>query len=141
MATHSSTLAWRTPWTEEPGGLQSMGSQRVGRDWVTSPHLTIWDLWYLHMNFSVIFSISVKNVIGILNCTECIDHFGCYGFFNITVSSSWTQDIFLLVFHLISFTNVFDLQYTSLSSLLLSVFLFFSFSCYCKWDCFLNSFR
>ena len=30
MATHSSTLAWKTPWTEEPGGLQSMGSQRVG---------------------------------------------------------------------------------------------------------------
>ena len=29
MATHSSILAWRTPWTEEPGGLQSMGSQRV----------------------------------------------------------------------------------------------------------------
>ena len=32
MATHSSTLAWRMPWTEEPGGLQSMGSQRVGHD-------------------------------------------------------------------------------------------------------------
>ena len=30
MATHSSSLAWRIPWTEEPGGLQSMGSQRVG---------------------------------------------------------------------------------------------------------------
>ena len=30
MATHSSTLAWRIPWTEEPGGLQSMGWQRVG---------------------------------------------------------------------------------------------------------------
>ena len=30
MATHSSTLAWRIPWMEEPGGLQSMGSQRVG---------------------------------------------------------------------------------------------------------------
>ena len=29
MATHSSILAWRTPWTEEPGGLQSVGSQRV----------------------------------------------------------------------------------------------------------------
>ena len=29
MTTHSSILAWRTPWTEEPGGLQSMGSQRV----------------------------------------------------------------------------------------------------------------
>ena len=32
MATHSSTLAWKTPLTEEPGGLQSMGSQRVGHD-------------------------------------------------------------------------------------------------------------
>ena len=32
MATHYSILAWRIPWTEEPGGLQSMGSQRVGRD-------------------------------------------------------------------------------------------------------------
>ena len=32
MATHSSTLAWRIPWREEPGRLQSMGSQRVGHD-------------------------------------------------------------------------------------------------------------
>ena len=33
MATLSSTLAWRSPWTEEPGGLQSTGSQRLGHDW------------------------------------------------------------------------------------------------------------
>ena len=32
MATHSSVLAWRIPWTEEPGGLQSMGLQRAGHD-------------------------------------------------------------------------------------------------------------
>ena len=32
MATHSSILAWRIPWTEEPGGLQSIGPQRVGQD-------------------------------------------------------------------------------------------------------------
>ena len=32
MATHASILAWEIPWTEEPGGLQSMGSQRVGHD-------------------------------------------------------------------------------------------------------------
>ena len=32
MTAHSSILAWRSPWTEKPGGLQSMGSQRVGRD-------------------------------------------------------------------------------------------------------------
>ena len=36
MATHSSILAWRIPWTEEPGGLQSMGLQRVGHNWATN---------------------------------------------------------------------------------------------------------
>ena len=36
MAPHSSTVAWKIPWTEEPGGLQSMGSLRVGHDWATS---------------------------------------------------------------------------------------------------------
>ena len=36
MATHCSTLAWKIPWMEEPGRLQSMGSQRVAHDWVTS---------------------------------------------------------------------------------------------------------
>ena len=36
IATHSSILAWKIPWTEEPGGLQSMGSERVGHDWATN---------------------------------------------------------------------------------------------------------
>ena len=36
MATHSSILAWRIPWTEEPSGLQSTGSQRVRHDWATN---------------------------------------------------------------------------------------------------------
>jgi len=39
MATHSSILAWRISWTEEPGGLQSTGLQRVGHDWVTNTHI------------------------------------------------------------------------------------------------------
>ena len=38
MATHSSILAWKIPRTEEPGGLQSMESQRVGHDWATNTH-------------------------------------------------------------------------------------------------------
>ena len=41
MAPHSSTLAWKTPWTEEPGSLQSMGSQRVGHNWATSFHFSL----------------------------------------------------------------------------------------------------
>ena len=36
MAPHSSTLAWKIPWTEEPGGLRSMVSRRVRHDWATS---------------------------------------------------------------------------------------------------------
>ena len=54
MAANSSILAWRTPWMEEPGGLQSSGSQRAGHEWATSlshlqfssvaqSYLTLWD--------------------------------------------------------------------------------------------------
>ena len=46
MATHSSTLAWKIPWKEKPGRLQSMGSQRVGRNWATSPHLSSSSHWW-----------------------------------------------------------------------------------------------
>ena len=54
MATHSSISAWRIPWTEEPGGLQSTGWQRVGHDYsddaCTHAHTTggnvIWDLFF-----------------------------------------------------------------------------------------------
>ena len=38
MAIHSSILSWRIPWTEEPGGLQSRGSQRVGHNWEANTH-------------------------------------------------------------------------------------------------------
>ena len=41
MATHSSILAWEIPWTEEPGGLQSTASQRVGHDWAISLHFLV----------------------------------------------------------------------------------------------------
>ena len=45
MAPHSSTLAWKIPRTEEPGGLQSMGSLRVGHDWATSLSLFTFMHW------------------------------------------------------------------------------------------------
>ena len=38
MATHSTSLAWKIPWAGEPGGLQSMGSQRVGHNLAAKPH-------------------------------------------------------------------------------------------------------
>ena len=45
MAAHSSTLAWKIPWTEEPGGLQSRGSRRVRHDWATSLSLFTFMHW------------------------------------------------------------------------------------------------
>ena len=45
MAPHSNTLAWKIPWVEEPGGLQCMGSRRVGHDWVTSLSLFTFMHW------------------------------------------------------------------------------------------------
>ena len=50
MATHSSILAWRIPGIEEPGGLQSMGSQRAGHCWALSISTVylIWPLWALN---------------------------------------------------------------------------------------------
>ena len=45
VAPHSSTLAWKIPWTEEPGMLQSMGSLRVGHDWATSLSLFTFMHW------------------------------------------------------------------------------------------------
>ena len=47
MATHSNTLAWKIPWTEEPRKLQSMGSQKVGHDWATSLSLRTWTREYV----------------------------------------------------------------------------------------------
>ena len=47
---HSSPLAWKIPWTEEPGGLQSMGLRRVGHDWVTS--LSLFTFTF-HFHFSL----------------------------------------------------------------------------------------
>ena len=52
MATHSSTHAWKIPWMEKPGGLQSMGLQTVGRDCMTTLLLRIWktqQCWFLNL--------------------------------------------------------------------------------------------
>ena len=53
MATHSSTLAWRIPWMEEPGGLQSMGSQRVGHDWALTYLITDFLRFFYYKSFQL----------------------------------------------------------------------------------------
>ena len=75
MATHSSILAWRIPWTEEPGGLQSMGSQRVRQNWSNLASLLkhylaeiilLFSVWLLLSQTSLWISDGHSNTNGIL---------------------------------------------------------------------------
>ena len=64
-APHYSTLAWKIPWAEEPRGLQSTGSQRVGHDWATSLSYTLgrhtlWKMFLHSVEFSTILMISFE---------------------------------------------------------------------------------
>ena len=60
MATHSSILAWKIPWMKEPGRLQSMGSQRVGHDWVTSLSQEPWISLFPAHDFVVVLYPTVR---------------------------------------------------------------------------------
>ena len=62
LATHSSILAWRTPWTEEPGGLQSIGSQRVRHDWSNLACTQV--SYYTNYVIMHLFSLLWKNILG-----------------------------------------------------------------------------
>ena len=57
MPTRYSILAWEIPWTEEPDGLPSMGSQRVGRDWATNTHTQT------HTHFFITFTLLIRSKV------------------------------------------------------------------------------
>ena len=80
MAPHSSTLVWKIPWTEEPGGLQSMGSLRVGHDWVTSLSLFTFMHWRRKWQPTPVFLPGESQGWGSL--------VGCHGLW---AAQSWTQ--------------------------------------------------
>ena len=62
MATHASILARRIPWMEEPGGLQSTGSQRVGHDWVTSLSQLLTRLTVLYIKFPELIHLTTESL-------------------------------------------------------------------------------
>ena len=64
MAPHSSTLAWKIPWTEEPGRLQSMGSHRVGHNWATSLSLFTFMHWRRKWQPTPVFFLTLQYCIG-----------------------------------------------------------------------------
>ena len=66
MAPHASTLAWKIPWTEEAGGLQSMGSRIVGHNWsdlaaaaYIFSHIYVHYIWWIYIFFFIYFSIII----------------------------------------------------------------------------------
>jgi len=71
MAPHSSTLAWKIPWTEEPGRLQSMGSPRVGHDGATSLSLFTFMYWRRKWQPTPVFSPGAsqgrRSLVGLLS--------------------------------------------------------------------------
>ena len=80
MATHSSLLAWEIPWTEGPGGLQSMGSQRGRHDWVTEQQTIgpIAVLFFLNVLFPQVYYtlLSIKNIDSLSQIHHSIYHKG-----------------------------------------------------------------
>ena len=82
MATHSSTLAWRIQWTEEPGGVQSMGSQELDMTDFHSLASSRIEQYLLFSIFSVMLNFSVFNIIGMFQ----------------SIAAVWEEKLFLLSF-------------------------------------------
>ena len=69
MATHSSTLAWKTPWMEETGRLQSMGLQRVGHNWATLLSVVFYLKYYV-LFIGQVLPIKMKKVNNKKKCLQ-----------------------------------------------------------------------
>ena len=85
MATHSSILAWRIPWTEESGGLQPMGPQRFGHDWVTN---------------TLIFILPLVNVVYHIDLQKS-NHPCVPG-----INPTWSLCLILFIYYWIWFANI-----------------------------------
>ena len=71
MATHFNILAWRIPWTEEPGRLQSMGSQRLRHDWSDLAHTQSTGIWQRREMFTL-FHYVTTSTLDFSNCIPFI---------------------------------------------------------------------
>ena len=74
MASHFGILAWEIPWTEEPGGLHSMGSQKVRHDWATNTHTdmhTYMCIWYLYHILQVFVPKWLRGRESACQCRRC----------------------------------------------------------------------
>ena len=105
MATHSSILAWRLPWTEEPDGFQSMGLQRVGYDWSDLAHI---NKRRIKCNSKVLVGISLE-VVKLFSwkiCWKLIVHLNSFCLVEVHISCgftcySWVDLMVSFLFHIL----------------------------------------
>ena len=95
MATHSSILAWEITWIEEPGGLQSIVSQRVGYDWATK-HVP--QIFLTLLSEETVFS---PFLCSCLICCRLVDH-ECVFISGLSILFYWTAYLFLCQYHTVS---------------------------------------
>ena len=95
MGTHSSTLTWRIPWIEEPGRLQSIGSQRVRHNWATEHTHTLHIVPKTATN-TISDIRKVKRGLCHSSCVKTSPKQPSLGFWGLTASDSWKQSGLLL---------------------------------------------
>ena len=95
MAMHSSILAWRISWTEKPGRVQSMGSQRVGHDWAINTHVQRNVIGLLSPGYSQLWVNIVPNLIISPNCLYLKNSF-LHKIKNLFWNVSWLLNFFIL---------------------------------------------
>ena len=126
MAIHSSILAWRIPWMEEPGGLQFMGSQRVGHDWATNTAATLLPVVAVKINWTN-FQISTHKCSK-MGCASVFKHF-FFGKDFCSLTSSWSYYHFLsedLNFLSVNLPTVLSFPWSHLASPVGKTLLYFS---------------
>ena len=133
MAPHSSTLAWKIPWTEEPGRLQSMGSLGVGHDWVTS--LSLFTFMHRRRKWQptpVFLPGESQGQGSLVGCrlwgrtesdtTEVTQHSIAWSIYSVLVSSVQRSDSVILSFVDSCFIyNIFDFDFFEMCGLLIAV--------------------
>ena len=106
MATHSSNLAWRISWTDEPGGLQSTGSQRVGQDWSSLGHIFYHNKKKISFNIIPILLVSYKFYDFNIEFRRLLNH----GYFNCMIVI-WEISRYYLKLYTEIMINMFKYKY------------------------------
>ena len=107
MAAHSSTLAWRIPWTEEPGGLQSIGLQRVKtwlKDWAQIPHK--WDHTVFFFKWLMLYFIISLKSLKFIHVTACVSFHSLQADFTLKIYTTFCSFFYWCLGYFLFLTTV-----------------------------------